>query len=214
MLMQNKDSGRLLMTEGILLIISGPSGVGKGTVCRYLLTIRKAIKLSVSTTTRLPRTEEAEGRDYNFTTVSRFKEMIEQGSFLEWAVVHGDYYGTPLAAVQDYLNRGEDLILEIDVQGAGQVRQKKPEAVSIFLAPPSMEALEERITGRGTETAEKINRRLVTARQEMKAYHLYDYVVVNDNVEDAAALISSIIDAEKCRVSRGARPPGRGGEEG
>ncbi len=200
------------MSEGVLLIISGPSGVGKGTVCRYLLTIRKSLKLSVSTTTRPSRPGEQEGREYNFTDVSSFKEMIEQDSFLEWAVVHGDYYGTRIATVQDSIARGEDLVLEIDVQGAGQVRQKNPEAVAIFLAPPSMRALEERITGRGTESAEKISSRLATARQEMEAYRLYDYVVINDTVEHAAALISAIIDAEKCRVSRGARPPNSGGE--
>ena len=201
------------MSEGLLLIISGPSGVGKGTVCRYLLKIRRSLKLSVSTTSRPPRRGEKEGIEYNFTNVSGFKEMIEQDSFLEWAVVHGDYYGTRMATVHDSMARGEDLVLEIDVQGAGQVRLKTPEAVTVFLAPPSMKALEERITGRGTESTEKINKRLVTARQEMEAYYLYDYVVINDTVEHAAALISAIIDAEKCRVSRGARPPGVGGEK-
>lgn len=201
------------MSEGLLLIISGPSGVGKGTVCRYLLTIRRSLKLSVSTTTRPPRPGEKEGIEYNFTNVSSFKEMIEQDSFLEWAVVHGDYYGTRMETVHDSMARGEDLVLEIDVQGAGQVRLKTPEAITIFLAPPSMEALEERITGRGTESTEKINSRLVTAHQEMEAYYLYDYVVINDTVKHAAALISAIIDAEKCRVSRGARPTGVGGEE-
>lgn len=200
------------MAEGILLIISGPSGVGKGTVCRHLLTIRENLKLSVSTTTRLPRPGEVEGREYNFTTVPVFKEMIEASSFIEWAVVHGDYYGTRLATVRDTITGGQDLILEIDVQGALQVVEKTPEAVSIFLAPPSMQALEERITGRGTESAEKIRKRLETARKEIKAYHHYDYVVINDTVEHAAVLINSILDSEKCRVSRGARPPGQGGE--
>ncbi len=200
------------MAEGVLLIISGPSGVGKGTVCRNLLMVREALKLSVSTTTRSPRPEEEEGREYNFTTVPRFKEMIEQGSFLEWAIVHDDYYGTHLATVRESLGRGEDLILEIDVQGAAQVRENIPASVSVFLAPPSMEALEERITGRGTESTEKIKQRLTTARREMDEFVSYDYVVVNDLVEHAAALISSILDAENCKVSRGARPPERGGE--
>jgi guanylate kinase len=200
------------MAGGILLIISGPSGVGKGTVCRHLLTIRKNLKLSVSTTTRLPRPGEVDGREYDFTTVPLFKEMIEKGSFLEWAIVHGDYYGTRLQIVEGALRRGEELILEIDVQGAAQVRKKAINAVSVFLAPPSLKALEERITGRGTEDAGKIQRRLETARQEMGLYQLYDYLVVNDTVEEAAALITSIIDAEKCRISRGIRPPGWGGE--
>ncbi len=200
------------MSEGILLIISGPSGVGKGTVCRHLLKIRDTVSLSVSTTTRPPRPTEREGVEYNFTSLSRFKSMIDEGAFLEWAVVHGHYYGTNLDPVQLALSRGEDLILEIDVQGAIQVMEKAPEAVSIFLAPPSLEALEERIKGRGTESSEKINSRLETARKEMKAYNLYDYIVVNDTVEHAAEQISSIIDAEKCKVSRGAKPPGWGGE--
>jgi len=201
------------MSAGILLIISGPSGVGKGTVCRYLMRDRKNIKLSVSTTTRKPRPGEVEGREYNFTSVSDFKEMIDQGSFLEWAEVHGDYYGTRLAAAEETVGRGEYLILEIDVQGALQVRQKRNDAVLIFLAPPSLKALEERLRGRGTESAERIKQRLITAGREMEAYHHYDYVVVNDKVEDAAALIGAIIDAEKCRVSRGVRPPIWGGEK-
>lgn len=200
------------MAGGILLIISGPSGVGKGTVCRHLLTTRNSLKLSVSTTTRSPRAGEVEGREYNFTTVPSFKKMIEKGSFLEWAIVHGDYYGTRLQAVEEALGRGEELILEIDVQGAAQVRKKSINAISVFLAPPSLKALEDRITGRGTENAERIQHRLETARHEMKFYQLYDYLVVNDTVEEAAALIASIIDAERCRVSRGARPPGWGGE--
>ncbi len=201
------------MTEGILLIISGPSGVGKGTVCRHLLTIRDNLKLSVSTTTRPPRPTETEAVEYNFTSHSRFKEMIEASAFLEWAVVHDHYYGTLLATVNDSLARGEDLILEIDVQGAEQVRAKASGSVSVFMAPPSLKALEERITGRGTESAAKIELRLSTARHEMNLFHHYDYVVVNDTVEEAAALISAVLDAERCKVSRGARPPGWGGEK-
>lgn len=202
------------MQEGLLLIISGPSGVGKGTVCRHLMTIKEGLNLSVSTTTRLPRPEEIDGKEYFFTEPANFKAMINRGAFLEWAVVHGHYYGTSLDVVNEAIGKGETLILEIDVQGAAQVRQKAPESVSIFLAPPSMETLEERIRGRGTESNEKIERRLVTARQEMNSYILYDYVVVNDKVEKAAAKIGAIIDAEICKVSRGAQPPGMGGEDG
>jgi len=201
------------MAEGILLIVSGPSGVGKGTVCRHLMATRETVKLSVSTTTRPPRPAEKEGIDYHFTSAPVFKKMIEEGAFLEWAVVHDHFYGTGLSAVQRSLSSGEVLILEIDVQGAVQVMEKLPEAVSIFMAPPSLEALEARISGRGTESIEKINHRLKTARREMESFYLYDYIIVNDKVEKAAGLIGSVIDAEKCRVSRGVRPPGWGGEK-
>ncbi|HSW36703.1 MAG TPA: guanylate kinase [Candidatus Limnocylindrales bacterium] len=200
------------MAEGLLLIISGPSGVGKGTVCRHLLTVREALKLSVSTTTRPPRPGEQEGREYIFTTTSHFQDLIDEDAFLEWAIVHNHHYGTRYDMVRGPINRGEDLILEIDVQGAEQVRKKAPQAVSIFLAPPSMKILEQRIIGRGTEDAERINRRLAVARREMDSYRLYDYVVVNDEVKKATVAIGAIIDAEKCKVCRGARPPGWGGE--
>jgi guanylate kinase len=199
------------MAEGILLILSGPSGVGKGTVCRHLMATRQELNLSVSTTTRPPRSGEEEGREYNFTTVDRFKEMIASGDFLEWAVVHSHHYGTLKSTVRRHLSKGEDLILEIDVQGAAQVRKNSPGSVLIFLAPPSLDALEARIRGRGTADDLRIKQRLVAAHEEMEAYHLYDYVVVNDRVEEAAGLIGAIIDAEKCKVNRGVRPPGWGG---
>jgi guanylate kinase len=200
------------MGEGLLLVISGPSGVGKGTVNRHLLTLKPFLRMSVSMTTRPARPGEIEGEDYCFTATARFRRLIAQGAFLEWAEVHGRLYGTLRITVEECLARGRDLLLEIDPQGAEQVRRRIPASVSIFLAPPSMEALEERIRKRATEDAGAIRRRLAVARREMEMYHTYDYLVVNDAVEKAAAAISAIIDAEKCKVGRGARPPGWGGE--
>lgn len=201
------------MAAGLLVVLSGPSGVGKGTVCRQLFQLRPSLRLSLSLTTRPPRPEEKDGRDYEFTTPSRFQKLISGDAFLEWAVVYGHYYGTLKETVEASLDRGIDLLLEIDVQGALQVRRRLEEAVLVFLAPPSMEALRSRIAGRGTEDAVHLNRRLKAARQELAAYHLYDYLVINDGVEDAAASISAIIEAEKCKVKRGARPPAPGGEK-
>lgn len=195
------------MTKGLLVILSGPSGVGKGTVCRALITQMPQLKLSVSATTRTPRPGETEGREYYFLTDETFERMQAEGAFLEWANVHGHRYGTMKNKVAEMLMAGFDLLLEIDIQGAEQVCRQCPDAVSVFMAPPSMEVLKRRITGRGTEDAERIRLRLEAACREMEAYHTYDYVVVNNKVEVAAALLAAIIKAEKCRVSRGVRPP-------
>lgn len=197
------------MKQGLLIILSGPSGVGKGTVCRALLPLMPRLRLSVSATTRPPRLGEIEGRDYFFLSDDHFKRLIADNAFLEWAVVHGRLYGTLKEKVAAALSGGWDLLLEIDTQGAEQVRRQRPEAVSIFMAPPSMEALAERIIGRATEDETRIRQRLETARREMEAFRRYDYLVVNNRVEPAASLIFSIIKAEKCKVSRGARPPER-----
>lgn len=195
------------MKRGLLIILSGPSGVGKGTVCRSLQARMPGLRLSVSATTRPPRPGEIEGRDYYFISDAHFQRLLAEGAFLEWALVHGRHYGTLQDKVTEVLASGGDLLLEIDIQGAEQVRRHLPEAVTIFMAPPSMAALEQRIIGRGTEDAQKIRQRLETARREMKAYRNYEYLVVNDEVEATAALLASIIQSEKCRVSRGARPP-------
>lgn len=201
------------MAAGLLFVLSGPSGVGKGTVCKQLLLYRPSLQVSISLTTRPPRPGEVAGRNYDFTTPARFQKLISKDAFLEWAVIHGHYYGTLKETVEENLARGRDLLLEIDVQGALQVRRRLAGAVLIFMAPPSMEALCMRITGRATEDEAHIKRRLQAAQQEVAAYHHYDYLVINNRVEKTAAAISTIMDAEKCRVSRGARPPGWGGEE-
>lgn len=188
------------MVHGILAVISGPSGSGKGTVCRALLERSPSTHLSVSVTTREPRVGEVDGVHYYFVSRERFKEMVAAGEVLEWAEVYGDFYGTPRGPVMGLLDRGRDVLLEIDVQGALQVKERFPEAVLIFLCPPSFEELERRLITRGTDSAEKIKRRLEWARGEMQAAHRYDYVVVNDRVEDAVDKINSIMVAEKCRT--------------
>lgn len=186
--------------QGILAVISGPSGSGKGTVCRALLERSPGTHLSISVTTREPRVGEVDGVHYCFVSRDRFREMVSAGDVLEWAEVYGDYYGTPRGPVIDLLNRGRDVLLEIDVQGALQVKERLPEAVLIFLCPPSFEELKRRLITRGTDSADKIKRRLEWARGELKAVRRYDYVVVNDRVEDAVTKIKAIMVAEKCRT--------------
>lgn len=201
------------MAAGQLFVLSGPSGVGKGAICERLLAHRPALQISVSLTTRRPRPGEMPERDYNFTTPERFEELISRDAFLEWAVVYGHYYGTLKQRVEENLVQGKDILLEIDVQGALQIRRRMAGAVLIFMAPPSMEDLCGRIAGRATEDAAHMAERLEAAKHELAAYHHYDYLVVNDRVEETALSICAIMEAEKCRVSRGARPPGWGGEE-
>ncbi len=202
------------MAAGQLFVLSGPSGVGKGVICERLLACRSSLQISVSLTTRRPRPAEKLGRDYDFTTQDRFQELISRDAFLEWAVVYGHYYGTLKQGVEENLAQGKDVLLEIDVQGALQVRRRMAGAVLIFMAPPSMKALYERIAGRATEDAAHMALRLEAAKQELAAYHHYDYLVVNDCMEETAVSICAIMKAEKCRVSRGAKPPGWGGEGG
>ncbi len=201
------------MASGLLFVLSGPSGVGKGTVCERLLCYRPSLQISRSLTTRPPRPGEKAGCDYDFTSPACFQKLISQDAFLEWAVVYGHYYGTLRKRVEEALSRGTDILLEIDVQGALQVRRRLESTVLIFLAPPSSEVLCARIAGRATESAANMKRRLDESQRELAAYRHYDYLVVNDSVEEAATFIAAIMEAEKCRVSRGARPPCLGGEE-
>ncbi len=188
--------------EGMLIVLSGPSGSGKGTIIKSLLEQRRDTVLSISMTTRDPRFGEQEGVHYFFRTREEFEQTIANDGFLEYAEYNGNYYGTPVAPIQRWLYEGKNVILEIEVQGAEKVMDKREDVVSIFLAVPSMEELERRLRGRGTETDEVIARRLTAAKQELTRVPRYQYVVLNDEVEQAVAQINTIIDAERLRYSR------------
>ncbi|MFB0845817.1 guanylate kinase [Paenibacillus oleatilyticus] len=188
--------------KGILIVLSGPSGVGKGTVCKALRGCAPDIVYSVSATTRAPRQGEVDGVNYFFKTREQFQQMIVQDQMLEWAEYVGNYYGTPRRFVEDTLNAGKDIILEIEVQGALKVKQKFPEGVFIFLLPPSLPELESRIVGRGTESEETIRSRMSVAVDEIAMMEHYDYAIVNDQVDFACSRIRSILTAEHCRKDR------------
>jgi guanylate kinase len=187
------------MTKGLLFVLSGPSGVGKNTVLDELFKDFDGVSYSVSATTRERREGEVEGDDYFFISEEEFKEINADDGFIESAVVHGHYYGTPKKFVDQKLEEGEDIILEIDTQGAKQVREKYPEAVYIFLLPPSLEVLENRLDKRGSESDKSKNIRLKNARQELKEVHNYDYEVINDNLADTVKEIKKIIIQEQKR---------------
>lgn len=189
--------------RGLLIVLSGPSGVGKGTVRKELFSQPNTnYEYSISMTTRSPREGEVDEVDYFFKTRTEFEDLIEQGQLLEYAEFVGNYYGTPLEYVNKMRDAGRDVFLEIEVQGAAQVREKVPDGLFIFLAPPSLSELEERLVGRGTESDEVIASRLGAARQELEMMNLYDYVVENDEVENACDRINAIIIAEHCKRER------------
>jgi guanylate kinase len=189
--------------KGLLLVVSGPAGVGKGTVNLSLISRNSDIRMSVSATTRAPRPGEINGVHYFFKTEEEFQKMIESGAFLEYMrVFNMHYYGTPKSFVEQELAEGRSVILEIDVQGAMRVKAAYPDAVLIFIAPPSMSELKSRLIHRGTESSEAIERRFETAFQELEYVNRYDYVVVNDILDLAIARTEDIISAERCRVSR------------
>ncbi|MBC7346641.1 MAG: guanylate kinase [Clostridia bacterium] len=192
------------MAAGLLLVVSGPSGAGKGTVCRELLRRLPGLWYSVSATTRPPRPGERPGVDYYFISEEEFRRLREADALLEWAQVYGDYYGTPRAPVVERLAQGQDVLLEIDVQGARQVKARLPEAVTVFLLPPSYGELARRLAGRGTEDAAQMRRRLELASFEIERAKEYDYLVVNEEIAQATAKIEAIITAEKCRPQRAA----------
>lgn len=189
------------MEKGKAFIISGPSGVGKSTILRKLFARRENICFSVSATTRLPRCGEVDGKDYCFTTRENFQQMIADDEFLEYAEFVGNFYGTPRRSVTEAMERGEDVILDIELQGAVQVCEKMPEVVRIFILPPTLEELERRLVSRGTETPDKIHGRLSRAQVEFENAHTYDYIVINDDTERAVRELDAIMTAEHCRAA-------------
>lgn len=186
--------------RGLLLVVSGPSGVGKGTICKALMKLREDIVLSISMTTRPPRPGETEGVNYFFTNHEGFERMIEKGELLEYAKVYDNYYGTPKAFVMEQLEKGMDVLLEIDIQGALKVKEQYPEGVFIFILPPTMEELRNRIVGRGTETPEAIDKRFTAAYNEIDLMENYNYFIFNDRVDLATTRLISIIEAERLRI--------------
>jgi guanylate kinase len=195
------------MQRGRVFVIAGPSGAGKGTLVRELLQRFPSTWLSISATTRKPRRDEVDGRHYLFLAEDEFERLAEKGEFLEWAEVHGNLYGTPRSHVEKKRSQGLDVILEIDVQGARQVKAESPDAVTIFVMPPSSKVLEERLRGRGTESEEELRRRLENALEESRNIDDFDYVVVNDDLYRAVEELCDIYENES-PVSRAARKDG------
>ena len=188
--------------HGLLIVLSGPSGAGKGTICQELLRQMPDLRYSVSMTTRCPRPGEVEGIHYYFRPRQDFEAMLARDELLEWTEFCDNYYGTPLFAVEQAIQEGQDVILEIEIQGAMQIKKRFPQGVFTFIIPPSLDVLSERIHKRGTETEEVIQKRLATAIQELEYIGEYDYVVINDEVLTAVEKLKSILVAEKCRVKR------------
>jgi guanylate kinase len=188
--------------HGILYVVSSPSGGGKGTLIRRVLEVVPDLSYSVSYTTRAPRNGEVDGREYFFVDRARFEEMINAGEFLEWANVHGHLYGTARQQVKDEITKGKDIVLEVDVQGAASVKRLGLDSVSVFILPPSLETLRERLLARGTDSAEELSVRLANAPSELGQYPNFDYVIFNDQVERASAQLAAIVSAERARRSR------------
>ncbi len=190
------------MREGFLIVVSGPSGVGKGTVCNCLLKEKPELEVSVSVTTRNPRKGEVNGTNYFFTDRNNFLTLADKGYFLEWAEIYGDLYGTPGGLIKEKRSKGIDIILEIDTQGAREIKKNYPAGIFIFLLPPTLKELKKRIINRNTENEADIEKRMSFALEEIKEMEWYDYVIVNDQIEEAVAKIGAIINAEKCRTAR------------
>lgn len=188
--------------EGILLVVSGPSGAGKGTICSAIRSIYPELNYSISMTTRAPRPGEEEGVSYFFRSNEQFEKLIDEDAFLEYAQVYDHYYGTPKKRVLDLIESGQSVLLEIDIQGAMQVKKKYPKGVFVYIVPPSLETLSARLHGRGTDSEETIQKRLAQITNELSMAHKYDYIVVNDVLDDAVRKTCSIMEAERCKLSR------------
>ncbi len=188
--------------KGVLLVVSGPSGAGKGTICQMLRDRLPDLGYSISVTTRQPRNGEVDGVNYFFKTVPEVQDMIAKGELLEYAEVYGNYYGTPRKYVMDLLDKGQDVLLEIDIQGALQIKKRFPEGVFVFIVPPSLEELSARIYKRGTDSVDVIERRMASAAGELTYAAEYDYIIVNDIAEKAANKVLTIMEAERYRVAR------------
>ncbi|NLZ52253.1 MAG: guanylate kinase [Thermoanaerobacteraceae bacterium] len=191
-----------MTTQGMLIVVSGPSGVGKGTLCNILINRVENLFLSISATTRLPRVGEIDGQNYIFMSHEVFEEKIRKGDFLEWARVYNNYYGTPKDMVYQQLREGKDVVLEIDIQGAAQVKKNHPQGIFIFISPPNINELKKRIIKRGSDSKDSIELRMKCAADEIKAALDYDYIILNDDLNQAALSLQSIVLAERCKVSR------------
>ncbi len=196
------DKGEDMNRKGLLLVLSGPSGAGKGTICKSFMRKNKDVKLSVSTTTREMRCGEVDGVSYNFIKKEEFEQSLKEDGFIEHVHVFGNYYGTPRSIVEENINKGIDVLLEIEIIGAMQIKEKYPEAVLIFVLPPTIGELEKRIVKRGTENKDQIKDRLGRALSEIRKINEYSYFIINKDVEEAVDYVQSIIKAEKSSVKR------------
>ena len=198
----NEYCNKMRNKKGILFVVSAPSGAGKSTICSEVMRHDPLLRFVVSHTTREPRKGEENGVDYHFVTKDDFKLMVDAGEFLEWAEVHDNSYGTSKSALENLLAEGANIIHDIDVQGAAQLREVLPDAVYIFILPPSLRALKYRLSDRGTDTPEVVARRLDNAKGEIGSYSLYDYVILNDSLDRAVENFRSVVNAERLKVSR------------